>query len=190
MSEDQSPTSQLSSPLAEHAAKKGVGGGGRYITLGDRIPVEARYSAPVQTGCGDHPASYTVGTRSFPEVKRPGHGVDHPPPSSAEVKERVELYISSPAEPSWFLHYTLLMLPVFLALYLWGFVCVSEKVSASIVMVDPEDAAVLAPLVVAVTCNFCKGNASLKCWTTWRLRRLLQGTLKQAVYLSHVVRYR
>jgi hypothetical protein len=29
---------------------------------------------------------------SFPGVKRPGLGVDHPPPSSAEVKERVELY--------------------------------------------------------------------------------------------------
>jgi len=29
---------------------------------GDRIPVEARFSAPVQTGPGAHPASYTVGT--------------------------------------------------------------------------------------------------------------------------------
>ena len=27
--------------------------------------------------------------------KRPGRGVDHPPPSSAEVKERVELYLYS-----------------------------------------------------------------------------------------------
>ena len=30
---------------------------------------------------------------SFPGVKRPGRGVDHPLPSSAEVKERVELYL-------------------------------------------------------------------------------------------------
>jgi hypothetical protein len=30
---------------------------------------------------------------SFPGVKWPGHGVDHSPPSSAEVKERVELYL-------------------------------------------------------------------------------------------------
>jgi len=30
---------------------------------------------------------------SFPEVKRPGRGVDHPPTSSAEIKERVELYL-------------------------------------------------------------------------------------------------
>jgi len=50
----------------------------------------ARYSAPVQTGPEAHPAS---GTGSFLGVKQPGHGVDHPPPSKAEVKERVELYI-------------------------------------------------------------------------------------------------
>jgi hypothetical protein len=29
---------------------------------------------------------------SFPEIKRPGCGVDNPSPSSAEVKESVELY--------------------------------------------------------------------------------------------------
>ena len=34
-------------------------------------------------------------------VKRPGRGVDHQPPSSAEVKERVELYFFSPFGPSW-----------------------------------------------------------------------------------------
>ena len=38
---------------------------------------------------------------SFPGVKRPGRGVDQPPPSSAEVKERVELYLYSPSGPSW-----------------------------------------------------------------------------------------
>jgi hypothetical protein len=47
----------------------------------------ARYSLPVQTGRGAHPASYTVGTGSFPGVKRPGRGVDHPPQSSTEVRE-------------------------------------------------------------------------------------------------------
>jgi hypothetical protein len=31
----------------------------------------------------------------FPRVKQPGRGVVHPPPCSAEVKERVELYIYS-----------------------------------------------------------------------------------------------
>jgi len=48
-----------------------------------------------------HPASYTMGTGSFPHVKRPKRGVDHPPPSSAEVKERVELYLYNPSGPSW-----------------------------------------------------------------------------------------
>jgi hypothetical protein len=36
-----------------------------------------------------------MGTGSFPEVKRPGHDNDHPPPSSAQVKERVH-YTSTP----------------------------------------------------------------------------------------------
>ena len=30
-----------------------------------------------------------------------GRGVDHPTPSSAEVKERVDLYLCSPSGPSW-----------------------------------------------------------------------------------------
>ena len=38
----------------------------------------ARFSAPVQTRPGAHPASHTMGIGSFPGVKR--HGVDHPPP--------------------------------------------------------------------------------------------------------------
>jgi hypothetical protein len=66
----------------------------------DRIPVGARFSAPVQTGPGAYPAFYTMGTGSFPGVKRPGRGVDHAPPSSAEVKERVELHLYS-SGPSW-----------------------------------------------------------------------------------------
>ena len=41
---------------------------------GDRIPVEARFSTPVQTGPWAHPASSTLGTGSFPEVKC-GRGV-------------------------------------------------------------------------------------------------------------------
>ena len=46
---------------------------------------EARFSAPVLTGPGTHPAYYTMGTGSFPGVKRQGRGLDHPPTSSAEV---------------------------------------------------------------------------------------------------------
>jgi hypothetical protein len=66
----------------------------------DQILIGARFPAPVKTGPETHPASYTMGTGSFPGVKWPGHGVDHPPPSSAEVKERVELYLYSPSGPS------------------------------------------------------------------------------------------
>jgi len=53
--------------------------------------VGARFSAPIQTGPEAHPASYTMGTGSFSGVKRPGHGVDYPPPSSAKVEGRVKL---------------------------------------------------------------------------------------------------
>jgi hypothetical protein len=34
-------------------------------------------------------------------IKRPGRGADHPSSSSAEVKERTELYLYSPSGPSW-----------------------------------------------------------------------------------------
>ena len=50
---------------------------------------EVRFSTTVQTGSEAHPASYTMGTGTFPGIKRPGSGVDHPLPCSAEVKERV-----------------------------------------------------------------------------------------------------
>jgi hypothetical protein len=65
------------------------------------MPVEAKFSAPVKTGPVAHPASCTRGTESFPGVKLPGRGLDHPPPSIAEIKERVHLYIASPSGASW-----------------------------------------------------------------------------------------
>ena len=49
----------------------------------------ARFSAPFQIGPEAHPASCTMGTGSFPGIKRPGRGVNHLPTSVAEVKERV-----------------------------------------------------------------------------------------------------
>jgi hypothetical protein len=56
----------------------------------------------VQNGCGAHTASYPVGTRgSFLAVKRSGSEADHSPPSTAEIKECVELYFHSPSTPSW-----------------------------------------------------------------------------------------
>ena len=47
-----------------------------------------RFFAPFHTGCGP--------TQSIPRVKRPGRGVNHPPPSSIEGKERVEPYLYCP----------------------------------------------------------------------------------------------
>jgi hypothetical protein len=47
----------------------------RAVRSGDRIPVKTRFSAPVQTDRVAHPASYTMGTASFPGLKRPGRGV-------------------------------------------------------------------------------------------------------------------
>jgi hypothetical protein len=38
---------------------------------------------------------------SFQGLKQPGRGVDHPSPSSAEVRERVELYLYSLSGSSW-----------------------------------------------------------------------------------------
>ena len=40
----------------------------------DRIPVGTRFSAPLQTGPGAHPASCTMGTESFPR-KKSGRGM-------------------------------------------------------------------------------------------------------------------
>jgi hypothetical protein len=39
--------------------------------------------------------------RVFPGRKAAGAWPDHPPPSTAEVKERVEQYLYSPSRPSW-----------------------------------------------------------------------------------------
>ena len=73
-----------------------VGIATRYRLDGPGIEsrVGGSFFAPVQTGPGAHPASYTMGTGSFLGVKRPGRGVENP--SIAEVRERVELYLYSP----------------------------------------------------------------------------------------------
>ena len=68
---------------------------------GDRIMVWARFSVPFHNGTGVHPAPYIMVTGSFPGVKRPGRGVDHPHQSSAEIKEIVDLYIYYISGISW-----------------------------------------------------------------------------------------
>jgi len=80
-----------------------VGIATRYGLHGPRIEFRCGrdFPPPVQTGPGAHPVSYTMGTGCFPGVKRPGRGVDHPPTSSAKVKERVGLYLCSPFVLSW-----------------------------------------------------------------------------------------
>ena len=50
----------------------------RTARSGDRMPVGARFSAPVQASTGAYPPSSTIGTGPFPGVKRPRRGVDHP----------------------------------------------------------------------------------------------------------------
>jgi hypothetical protein len=50
---------------------------------------QEKFSLPynIQTGFGDHPASYLTGTGGVSlRVKWQGHEADHSPPSSAEVK--------------------------------------------------------------------------------------------------------
>ena len=54
---------------------------------GDRIPIGVRFSASVHTGPRAHPASYTMGTGSFPGIKRPRFGVDHPPHLAPRLKK-------------------------------------------------------------------------------------------------------
>ena len=67
--------------------------------------IESRWGGdfphPSRPALGVHPPSCTMGNRSFPEVKWPGRGVDHPPLSSAEIEGRVELYSYSQPGPSW-----------------------------------------------------------------------------------------
>ena len=61
----------------------------------------ARFSAPVQTGPGAHPASYTRGTGSFLGVMRPGRGVDHPPHLKPRLKKEWSYTSTPPLGSSW-----------------------------------------------------------------------------------------
>ena len=67
----------------------------------DRIPVGERFSAPVYNGPGVRTASYTVGTGFFPGVKRPEHGVHHPPHLPQKLKKEYSYTSAPPSGPSW-----------------------------------------------------------------------------------------
>ena len=79
---DNLPNNQPSGPGSSVGIATGYGAG----RSGDRIPVGARFFAPVQNGPGAYPASCTMGTGSFPGVKS-GRGptLTPSPPSSAVV---------------------------------------------------------------------------------------------------------
>jgi hypothetical protein len=67
---------------------KGVTAKWKAGRSGDLVPVKARFFTPVQTGPAAHLAFHIMGAGTiFHGLMRPGSGVYHPPPSSAEVKE-------------------------------------------------------------------------------------------------------
>jgi hypothetical protein len=75
-------------------------------TTGVRSPAEVtEFSSNlcVQTGSEVHPAVYLMGTGgpSPGRKARSGRDPDHSPPSSAEVKNKLELYLLSPLQPAW-----------------------------------------------------------------------------------------
>jgi hypothetical protein len=74
----------------------------RYGLDGPRIESRwgAWFSAPAQTSPRAHPSSYTIDTGSFLGVGAEARRWPSAP-SSAEVKERVELYIYALSGPSW-----------------------------------------------------------------------------------------
>jgi hypothetical protein len=99
-------TSQIISSVTEHNCPvncchwstyvNAVGIAIRY-TLDDS-GIESRwkrdFSAPVQTGPGAHPASYTMGTGTFPGISGRG-GIDHPPYLASRLKKEY-IYTSTP----------------------------------------------------------------------------------------------
>ena len=73
-----------------------VGNHLRAAESGDRIPVGARFSAPVLSGPGAHLASHKMGTGYLPRgVKRQGRGVNHPPYLAPRL-EKEKSYTSTP----------------------------------------------------------------------------------------------
>jgi hypothetical protein len=75
------------------ATRYGLDGLGIESRLGRDFPHPDRPWVP--------PSLLDNGYRVIPAVWWSGRGADHPPPSSAEVKERVELYLYYTSKSSW-----------------------------------------------------------------------------------------
>ena len=74
-----------------------------YGLEGPRIKswLAAISSTPAQASPGAHPASYTMATGSFSGVKRPGRGIDRPPPHLALRLKKEYSCVYSPSGSSW-----------------------------------------------------------------------------------------
>ena len=70
---------------------------------GDQIPMGGEiFRTRSYRPWGPHNLLYSEYRVSFPVVKRPGHGVNHPPPYSAEVKGKssaIPLFLLRPLWP-------------------------------------------------------------------------------------------
>ena len=63
--------------------------------------MRVKFSTLTHAGSGPHPVSYALGNGSFSGVKRLGCDVNQPPPSIAEITEKVELYFHFPSVSPW-----------------------------------------------------------------------------------------
>lgn len=75
-------------------------GPGMRRRLGDRILVGPVFPYPSRPAAGPNSLLYRGKKLSVQVVKRSGSGVDHPPPSGTEVKEREQLFLYSLSVPS------------------------------------------------------------------------------------------
>jgi len=97
-----------------------VGIATRYGSGGPGIESHWRRDFPQPSGPALGPTQLPVQwvPSLSPGVKRPGRGVNHPHPSSANVKERLELYLYSPFRSSWSLLWWTLPSPLSLLRYM------------------------------------------------------------------------
>ena len=90
---------ELFSVVSRSAVDSAVGIATRYGLDGPGI--ESRCGGEIFLTRPDRPWVPSSLLHNGYRVKRPGRVVDYPPPSSAEVKGRVELYLYSFFGPSW-----------------------------------------------------------------------------------------